>query len=123
MTKIYRVHIAGHLDIDTESQEKAEILANEQIVVEGLHLAVTRTAILPFAPERWEVGMLIEYITDQEWSWRIGTRGRINSLGDLCNRPGSEYQVFWVHPIGKDGKLDTKCTWWTTPNDVSYLGE
>lgn len=85
-------------------------------------IAEVQEQLGPAYPERWEVGMVVEYLENSEWSWGEGTRGVINELGDLCaETPGSGYQVFWTHPIGPDGKVNKGYTWWTTPDDVVWI--
>lgn len=72
--------------------------------------------ILPKYPDRWKVGMTIEYTRSMEWGPRRGEKGKIVCLSSECaDRDGGEYQVFWTTPIDGDG------VYWTTPKDVRWV--
>ena len=69
-------------------------------------------------PKKWEVGMRVRFLKQQEWSWRKGQEATVERLSDECkNRSGHEYQVFWTVPDG-GGAI-----WWTTPDDVELVSE
>jgi hypothetical protein len=79
--------------------------------------------ITPHHPEKWEVGMVVEYLKSSEWAWSKGTRGVVHRLYEPhIGKPGSaDYQVFWVHPLDKTGEPDFSYSWWTTPKDVTWI--
>ena len=79
-------------------------------------------AWLENVPERWEVGMRVRYIREQEWVCGAGTEAIITAHMDEREgknpRPaGSEYQVFWCSPD------DRAWLCWTTPRDVIWIPE
>lgn len=99
-----------------------------EVVAIHLHVVDKHTEVTikekPLPPERWEVGMLVEFRYTSEWAWTKGSRGRINRLREECaDTPGSEYQVFYTSPLNEDGTMSDVCTWWTTPADVIYIRE
>lgn len=65
-------------------------------------------------PDKWEVGMEVEYVRDSDDGWgpNKGERGRIIELRDP-GTPARKYQVFWVK--NKSG------IWRTTPHDVTLV--
>ncbi len=126
--KTYRVHGRVDLSIVADSRDDANVIADRRFAETGLPLKVDHIRMEPVAPDRWKVGMLVEYVTDQEWSWCVGTMGVVNRVQtEYANTPGHVYQVFFVHPLHmrgpKTGEPDKQCTWWTTPKDVRYIGE
>lgn len=109
--------------IECADRVQAEVLFEEELRAGALRPAIT-VRESPKAPERWHVGMLVEYLHNAEWAWSRGTLGRIDSFDEgTRDRPGSESQVFFVRPLREDGSLDPNCCWWTTPQDVVWIEE
>lgn len=78
----------------------------------------------PISPPYWKVGMKVRFRESQEWAWSKGKFGVVNARRKECiKKPGSEYQVFYTHPLNQDGTVDTGYSWWTTPNDVDWIDE
>jgi hypothetical protein len=67
------------------------------------------------APEKWKVGMLVEYVRDMgEFGPNKGDRGKIAEVRNEDERKaGDEYQVFWVRL--------SEGIFWTTPDDVVLI--
>ena len=108
-----------HVERKREDFEIVPLLLVES--VENIKVTVSQE---PTPPEKWEVGMLVEFRHRSEFAWNKGTRARINRLREDCaDRHGSEYQVFYTSPLNPDGTLSKDCTWWTTPADVIYIRE
>jgi hypothetical protein len=126
MTNSYEVTFSCTLRVKAGSHEatQAEIEERMRELSDGFEiLKIKRTWA---SPERWRLGMLVEYRATEDWKWGRGQRARVMSLDkELGDRPGSKYQVFMTSPIDKTtGRLRSRGgTFWTTPDDVIYIPE
>lgn len=101
-------------------------MGNDLAVVNAARVSFDKTSTMetvvtskPRFPDKWEVGMEVEYVRDQgEWGPTKGSRGKIVSFReDTKGRKAHEYQVFYVRMNG-----DRSTTFWTTPDDVKLVG-
>lgn len=74
-------------------------------------------------PDKWQLGDIVRFITDNEYGWRKGEFGIINTLAPkYSNRRADEYQVFWTHILDSNGNFSkTGGSYWTTPDDVIFV--
>lgn len=111
--------------MDNRSLEAAaRIEALERELGEARKALKPYIKVPPISPPYWKVGMKVRFRESQEWAWSKGKFGVVNARRKECiKKPGSEYQVFYTHPLNQDGTVDTGYSWWTTPNDVDWIDE